>query len=480
MNANKTTVIPILLSGGIGKRLWPLSRANYPKQFLKLYNCKTLIQNTILRCSQIPFLSKPILVCNKNDRFNALAQINEIHASIESILLEPESRNTAPAISAAMLFAIQCYGDGVLLIMPVDHKIDDIDAFTANLETGIEYALQDKIVVFGVKPTSTDCNYGYIEVADHSKTQRAYTVKSFKEKPTKDVAEKLISDNHHYWNAGIFLVKASRLVSEFNKLQPEILAATRQSYNDASNDGVYQTLNERAYQQCPSISIDYAIIEKTSNITMIPLTTPWKDIGNWQSLYDMDKKDENGNVIHGNVATVDTINSYLHTESKLVATIGMEDCYVIETPDATLITNKEHLNQLGDLVTFLEREHRTEVATSTTVNRPWGYYTSIECSVNYQIKKIVIFPQQSLSLQDHQYRSEHWVILKGKAKVTLGHDLYTLNPNESIFVPIGMKHRIENEGESNLELIEIQTGTYLGEDDIKRYEDLYHREGNEA
>lgn len=476
MNKNSNQIIPILMSGGMGKRLWPLSRSSYPKQFLRLYNARTLLQNTLMRCENVPALAKPVLICNKKDRFIVTSQIAEINADVEAIILEPVSNNTAPAIAIATLFAIQNFGDALLLVMPIDHKIDDVDLLSDSIEFAKQYALEGKIVTFGIKPRSADTNYGYIETDKSVNNREIYPVKCFKEKPDAQLAEQFFSDENYFWNSGIFLFKASRIMQDYAALQPEILASARQSINNDNNDSGYVSLPKNAYDNCPSVSFDHAIIENAADVYMVPLQTPWMDIGNWQSLYDIDKTDEHGNVIHGNVISVDTDNCYLRTENKLIATLGLKNCWVIETRDAILIANKDSLGKITNIVNLLEEDKRAEILSSTTVHRPWGYYVTIEFATNYQIKKIVVFPHQSISLQEHQYRSEHWVIIKGKATVTLGHQVQVLNPNESIFVPVGMKHRIVNEDESDLELIEIQTGAYLGEDDIKRFEDVYHRE----
>lgn len=472
---NKNLILPFIMCGGSGKRLWPLSRSNFPKQFLRLYNAKTLLQNTVMRCQTMDSLLKPIIIGNYNDRFTIASQLAEIDATVEKIIYESISCNTGPAIAIASLWAKECYGDPLMLVMPSDHKIDDISAFSLSIDMAREYALQDKIVTFGVQPLTADSNYGYIKI-DKKLNDQAYSVNSFIEKPEKSLAKQLIADGLHFWNTGIFMFKASRILKDLGKFQPDILNYCQSALEKANNQVNTIILPKEIYQKCPAISIDYAIMEKTSDICMVPLQSDWIDIGNWQSLYNIGKKDENNNVVMGDVINIDMKDSYVRTEDRLVTTIGIKNCVIVEARDSILIADKDNLSKMKELSAILEKEHRSEANSSSLVYRPWGYYQVIELSANYQIKKISIFPKQSISLQVHQLRSEHWVILKGKATVTLGHDIHILRPNESIFVPVGTKHRIENVEETNLELIEIQTGSYFGEDDIKRFDDIYQRE----
>jgi mannose-1-phosphate guanylyltransferase/mannose-6-phosphate isomerase len=479
MKKNNSPVFPVLISGGVGKRLWPFSRIHHPKQLLKFYNSHTLLQNTVLRCEKISLLDQPLMICNKQRRFSISSQLDEIHANLTAFIMEPNSCNTGPATVIAALYALENLNDPLLLITPVDHKIDDVQGLARSLEIAIEYAENNKIVIFGVKPASANSNYGYIEIFPDLNNQSIFRVKSFIEKPSPAIAKKIFHSGVHYWNAGLYLFKASRIISDFEKFQPKLLEICKDALKLSKRNSKFITLPEDAYSQCAAISLDYAIAEKTDNIYMVSLQSPWTDIGSWELLYQIGHKDSNGNVLHGNTLVTDTQDSYIHAEQRLVTTIGMDNCFIIDTRDALLVANRNSLHEIPNVVNALEKAQRSEAIVPTIVHRPWGYYVTIETSANYQIKKIVICSNQKISLQEHQYRSEHWVVVKGEAIVTLGHDQRILKPNESIFVPIGVRHRIENKQEHNLELIEVQIGSYLGEDDIKRYDDIYHRDSKD-
>lgn len=473
-------VIPVIISGGSGKRLWPWSRAKYPKQLLKLYDAHSLLQDTVLRCENISGLLPPILIFNKNDRFSIHAQLRAIQGKTSGILMEEKGHNTAPAVASAAIFAQDHFGDALLLIMPIDHKIEDIPGLAASLVLATPAATNNQIVIFGVKPRLANTNYGYIQV-EKELSPAIFSVKKFTEKPAKKLAERFIKDDSYYWNSGIYLAKASRFLADFASYRPDLLTGCQKAYAHAAPDPVlnYPCLAEEFYQTCPTISIDYAITERAKEIVMVPLQSDWIDIGGWQSLYNIDKKDGHGNVTHGNIVALDTQNSYIRTQHRLLVSIGISDCFMIETRDVVLMAHRDHLDKVQNVFTLLEENNREEALNSATVHRPWGHYLTIETSVNFQIKKIVVFPRQKLSLQEHQYRSEHWVILKGKAKITLGHEEHILGANQSIYVPIGMRHRIENLQDNDLEFIEVQIGTYLGEDDIKRFDDIYQRANQE-
>jgi len=467
-------IIPLLLCGGVGKRLWPLSRAQHPKQMLSLYNTKTLLQNTLLRLQDLPQLEKPIIVCNKERRFIIRSQIAEIEAPILDVLLEPKSMNTAPAIALSALYALQKYGEVLLLAMPVDHKIDDAFPLSQAIQAAIPFAQAGHIVAFGTKPKSPNTQYGYIEVAEQ-KDHHTFSIKQFIEKPDLERAQAFLKAGHYYWNTGIFLFNVSRILRDFDHLQPEMLRYCSAALASARLQD-YQVYLGDELKHCPNISIDYAIMEKTKNISMVELHSSWTDIGNWQQLYELDQKNPQGNVLNGNIVVKNSSNCYIRSDRRLIATLGLKDCFVIETRDATLIADKNHLDQLPQLVEELEENKRSEAAIPATVHRPWGYYTSIECETHYQVKKIVIHPQQRISLQEHQYRSEHWIILKGKATIILGQETSILHPNQSTFVPIGIRHQIINNENHDLELIEVQMGSDLREDDIKRFDDVYQRD----
>lgn len=468
-------IIPVLISGGSGKRLWPLSRAEHPKQMLKLYNDKSLLQNTVQNCQKHSILSAPVIICNQKQRHTIASQLSEIGIKPECILLEPEARNTAPAIAVATLYVQQKYGDACLLVLPVDHKMDEIEDFLALLPHASKACETGNIVTFGIQPTHPNTQYGYIEVKP-ALDQSVLPVQRFVEKPNAALAKTFIDQGNYFWNAGIFLFHTKTMIKEFETHQPDILKACNESLDKSVTRGEIISLPKDAYQRNPAISIDYAIMEKTTAISMVPLKTNWNDIGNWESLYDIKSKDENGNASHGQTLLFDTKNSFVYSDHRLVMTLGLEDCYVVETRDAVLVANKNALPKLSSIVETLIEQKQVEVLSPATVCRPWGSYVAIESSPYFQIKKITVNPHQSLSLQSHQFRSEHWVVLKGKALITLGEEQHHLNPNESIFVPLGVKHRLQNLQDEPLEIIEVQMGSYLGEDDIKRYDDVYQRE----
>ncbi len=470
-------IIPIIISGGMGKRLWPLSRETMPKPFLKLYNSKSLLQNTVWRCQQLPGMGPPIIVANQGNKFIIESQLNEIEANELMVILEPHSHNTAPSVAAAIEYVRTIHGkDALLLIMPVDHQIDEIDGLARSLDLALASASQHKMVLFGVKPTYPSTHYGYIKTQPAAGKPPLYAVDSFLEKPELALAETYCADGRYYWNSGLYLASLKRLTEDFERYQPALFSACSQAVLSGNLQPKQLELAASFYDLCPSLSFDYAITENAGELSMVELQSNWQDIGSWNSLYEIDRKDENQNVLHGDIMTRDTHNCYVRSENnKLVLMLGLQNCFMIETADAILVANKNHLPDLGPLLQTAKDQNRSQLSTSTTVFKPWGSFTVLESTPNCQVKKLLIKPGQAISLQEHQHRSEHWIILKGKATVTLGLRISTVNPNESIFVPIGMKHRIENHEQVNLEIIEVQIGSYLGEDDIKRYEDLYVR-----
>ncbi|OGT38291.1 MAG: mannose-1-phosphate guanylyltransferase/mannose-6-phosphate isomerase [Gammaproteobacteria bacterium RIFCSPHIGHO2_12_FULL_38_14] len=465
-------IIPVLLSGGVGKRLWPLSRSSYPKQFLRLYNDKTLIQNTILRCQNSLSLTQAIITGNEKDKFIISSQLTEINIAAKAIILEPASHNTGPAIAIASFFTMKNLGDQLILVMPVDHKIDDIESFWHCVDRAKQYALEDYIVVFGTKPNSPDPGYGYIEV-NHAIHDQAYLVKKFIEKPEKSLAIQFVSDGMHYWNAGIYLFKASRILNDFEKFQPEIFAYCKKAYAESIEENSFVHLPPDIYQQCPSISIDYAIIEKAANICMIPLTSDWKDIGNWQSLYDIAEKDENQNVIEGNIVAIDTVNSYLRTEDKLIATVGLQNCFVVESHDALLIVNRDYLQKMIELTDILGKHHQAEMNALSVMYRAWGYCHVIESSPHYRINKVVMFPNQNISFENEKNHAAHWLVLKGEATIILENNKHVLHANESIFIAAHEVYQLENKGLDNLELIQIEIGLALDQNGLKNSEEIF-------
>tara|TARA_B100001248_G_scaffold149946_1_gene112458 strand:- start:7310 stop:8743 length:1434 start_codon:yes stop_codon:yes gene_type:complete len=477
MTTNK--LIPIIMCGGSGTRLWPLSRESYPKQFISLSSnkSKSLLQNTQLRIMELDQIDNPILLCNEEHRFIVAEQIREINIKKFSILLEPVGRNTAPAITIAALKALEKGNNPTLLILASDHEIENIKSFIKTIQLGKEYANQDKIVTFGVLPTSPETGYGYIKSLNplSNDSPKGEKIEQFLEKPNSQKAKELIMNKRFSWNSGIFMVKAKVLLKEMEKFSPEILNKCKLSLKKSINDLDFQRLNKAAFEECPSQSFDIAIMEKTNKGIVIPLNCGWNDIGSWKAVWENSKKDINGNFIQGKVITEKTHGCYLRSEKRLIAGIGLEDLVVVETDDAILISNKYQTQLVKNIVQKLKDNKIIEGQHHSKVNRPWGHYISIVGDSRWQVKLISVKPGEQLSLQMHHYRSEHWVVVKGTAKVEIDQEFSILSENESIYIPLGSKHRLSNPGKIKLILIEVQSGSYVGEDDIVRFEDDYGR-----
>ncbi len=463
------SICPVLMAGGAGTRLWPLSRASHPKQFLRLNDEYSLLQNTIRRLSRLDTVN-PITVCNEEHRFFVAEQLREI-GKLGSIILEPVGRNTAPAIALA---ALSTEDDPLLLVLPADHTIKDEIAFTETIKEAIPLAEEGKLVTFGVIPREPHTGYGYIQCGEQQ--DQFYFVDKFVEKPTLEIAEKYLSSNKYLWNSGIFLFKASSLLEELEKFRPNILSKCKSSIKKSSKDHDFLRIDKETFQTCKSESIDYAVMENTSQAVVLPLEAGWNDIGSWSSLWDISVKDDLGNTKSGDVILYKTHNSYVKTDSKLVAAVGVKDIVIVETKDALLVANKENVEDIKLIIKDLKDSGRTEWQFNREVHRPWGNYDSIDNGEKYQVKRITVMPKAKLSVQMHEHRSEHWVVVSGTAKVTNGENTFLLRENESTYIAAGVIHCLENPGERNLELIEIQTGSYLGEDDIVRFEDIYGRE----
>jgi len=470
-------MIPVVLSGGSGSRLWPLSRAHYPKQFIPLASEQTMLQETLGRLQGFHAEAlSPLVICNEQHRFMVAEQLREMELEAKNILLEPVGRNTAPAVALAALAASP---DDILLILPADHVIDDVSAFHTAIELACGEAEKGALVTFGVVPTAAQTGYGYIQAASDGKSAEgglsALRIQQFVEKPDLATAQAYVDSGDYYWNSGMFAFKASRYLEELGRFQPEMLRACRAAFDGASVDSDFTRLDKAAFSACPSDSIDYAVMEKTDNAVVIPLDAGWSDIGSWSALWDISDKDEQGNTCKGDVLTVDTHNSYLHTNGRLLATVGIKDLVVVETDDAVLVADKSRVQDVKAVVNRLQAEGRSERESHRKVYRPWGFYDSLAANGRYQTKRIVVNPGARLSLQKHYHRAEHWVVVQGTGLVTRGDEEVILSVNESIYIPIGMKHRLENPGVIPLEIIEVQTGDYLGEDDIVRYDDQYGR-----
>lgn len=463
---------PVILSGGSGTRLWPLSRGQYPKQFLPLVSEHTMVQETLLRLSGLTGLKNPIAVCNEHHRFMMAEQLSEIGIKPAAIILEPVGKNTAPAVVMAALSTESA--DEVLLILPADHVITDIESFHLAVAQAEILAKQGYLVTFGIVPTLPETGYGYI-MKDSVQQGGAYKVAAFVEKPDLATAKDYLKSGDYLWNSGMFAFTAGSFLNELEKFNPEMLSVCKQALSEAKTDLDFVRLDKAIFSTCPADSIDYAVMEKTDKATVIPLDAGWNDVGSWSALWDVTDKDAFGNAISGDVLTVDTKNSYIYSEHKLVTVIGVENLVVIETKDAVMIASKERVQEVKQIVDQLKQLDRSEAQIHRKAYRPWGHYDSVDCGERHQTKRIVVKPGAKLSLQKHHHRAEHWVVVKGTALVTRGDEQILLTENESTFIPLGTVHRLENPGVIPLEIIEIQSGSYLGEDDIVRFGDHYGR-----
>ncbi len=467
---NRNFITPIILAGGSGTRLWPLSRKKLPKQFHKLIYDKTMLQYTLLRLKNANF-NKPIIICNKDHKFIVKDQISEIDLKCD-ILLEPCQKNTAPAIAIASLLI---KSDTNLLVLAADHMIENEAIFMKDINSSISHVKQNNIVIFGVKPTIPNTQYGYIEVG--SKNGNGFDVISFKEKPSLTLAKQYYKNKCFYWNSGMFFFKKSTFLNELQKYNPEILEVCKKTFKTISNEGNFRTFEENQFLKCPDKSIDYAIMEHTKNAIMVPLKTKWSDIGSWQSLMNESKKDANGNVIKGNVITINSKDSIIYNlDKKVLATNDIKNLIIVETKDSLLISSSKQNSNIKSLIKKLENEQPEKTKVFPDENRPWGSFESILKETGFQVKKIIVKPGGQLSLQTHKYRSEHWVVVSGKAEVIKGNKKIALKMNESIYINKGELHSLKNNEKDDLVIIEVQVGSYLEEDDIQRFEDKYGRE----
>ena len=467
-------IIPVILSGGSGTRLWPLSRKQYPKQYLPLVGDNTIFQETILRLNGIENLADPVIICNVDHRFLVAEQCQQIDITNPTVLLEPIGRNTAPAIAAAALQSLKLSDDAVLLVLSADHVIQDIDIFHSAINIANKQAQDGKLVTFGIIPTDANTNFGYIK-SSNDDNDGAFRVKEFVEKPDLPTAQTYLEQGNYLWNSGMFMFKASTLIDELTTYSSDIVKAVSASVDKATIDLGFIRLEKQAFESSPSDSIDYALMEKSNNVVVVPLGTGWNDIGSWSALYEIGNKDQNNNVIRGDVISTETTNSYIRADHHMVVTIGVDNLIVADTPDATLIATKDKVLQIKQVVEQLQQKGRCEGQLHRKVYRPWGWYDSIDKGERFQVKRICVNPGASLSLQKHSHRAEHWIVVTGTAKVTNGDTIELLSENQSTYIPIGVLHRLENTGKLPLEIIEVQSGSYLGEDDIERYEDQYGR-----
>ena len=469
---------PVILSGGSGTRLWPASRAMYPKQLLPLTGERTMLQETALRLGGKSNLAERLLVvCNEAHRFLVAEQLRAIDAEA-TVVLEAEGRNTAPAVALAALVALKSGGNGnapLLLVMPADHVIQDRQAFLRAIEAGEAAAVQGRLVTFGVVPSHAHTGYGYIE--SDAKEGAAAPIHSFIEKPDRQKAVRLLETNRFFWNAGIFLFRADVYLEELAKFAPDMVAACRRAIEGATMDTEFVRPDKEAFTASPSDSIDYAVMEKTDRAAMVPLDAGWSDVGSWTALHEVSEKDEEGNSLHGDVIAYDCHDSYISAGNRLVTAVGLENMVIVEDKDSVLVAHKDRTQDVKALVEELKRRDREETRLHRQVFRPWGSYDSIDSEDGFQVKRLIVNPGAVLSLQKHAHRAEHWVVVKGRARITRNDEVFDLGINESTYIPIGAVHRIANPGDEPVHIIEVQCGDYLGEDDIVRLEDNYGREG---
>lgn len=482
--AMKLFVQPVVLCGGSGSRLWPLSREAFPKQLLSLSGEGSMLQDTLGRLDSMPAaigeLLPPILVGNEEYRFLLAVQMRQIGVKADALLLEPFGRNTAPALTLAALLAYKDDIDPVLVVMPADHVIQDEAAFRGALAVASRLAASGKLVTFGIVPQGPETGYGYI-LMGQGLENGAHQVDRFVEKPALDTAREYVESGRYLWNSGIFVIKASVWLDKLAQCRPDILEACRGAFEARACDVDFIRPGREAFEACPSESIDYAVMEPLTaevandgEVVVVPLDVGWSDVGAWSALWEISDKDADGNVFKGDVVAVDTVNTLVMSE-RLVATVGLKDAVVIETSDAILVAGLDKIQKVKEVVGQLKAAKRAEPVTHRKVYRPWGWYDSIDCGARFQVKRIVVNPGGVLSLQMHHHRAEHWIVVSGTARVTKGEEVFLVTENESTYIPLGVQHRLENPGTLPLEMIEVQSGSYLGEDDIVRFEDTYGR-----
>lgn len=480
---------PVILSGGSGTRLWPLSREQYPKQLLPLIGDNTLLQDTVLRLADLNVggakVCEPMVVCNEHHRFLVAEQLRQIEVEASGILLEPFGRNTAPALTIAALHDTTCDKDSVLLVMPADHVIKNTAAFHAAVVSGYQSAVADTLVTFGIVPDAANTGYGYIKEGPALESEggtSAFQIDRFVEKPDATTAQQYLESGQYLWNSGMFMMKSSIWLEQMAKYRPDILDASRKAYDKGVVDLDFLRLDQAEFKACPSDSIDYAVMEpltqdKSVNRqgVVLPLDADWSDVGVWSALWEVGEQDKSNNVIKGDVICHQVENSFINAQHRLVAGVGLNNVVVVETADAVLVVNKNHTQDVKNVVQVLKDQNRAEQILHQLVYRPWGSYQGVVNGDRFQVKKIEVKPGAALSLQMHHHRAEHWIVVQGTARVTKGEETFLLSENESTYIPLGVKHRLENPGNLPLQIIEVQSGSYLGEDDIVRFEDVYGR-----
>jgi len=471
-------VIPVILSGGSGTRLWPVSRKLYPKQFIPLRENRSLFQDTVARVKSLgEGIQSPIIVCNDEHRFMAAEQLRQEGVDDADIVLEPVGRNTAPAIALAALCALQRDKNAIILVLPADHILNQQDQFKEAIALAASLSADEQLVTFGIKPTRPETGYGYIK-AGSEVMQGAYQVEKFVEKPALDKAQTYLQSGEYSWNSGMFMFKASTLLTELEKYQPEIAASVTMAYGSQQKDLDFIRIDKDKFSACKSESIDYAVMENTDNAVVVPLSSDWNDVGSWHALWESSAQDENNNALTGDVLLEDCQGCYVHSSNRLVTAVGMKDAVIVETADAIMVAPRDQSQKVKDIANKLNDSTREEAQIHRKVYRPWGDYESIDNAERFQVKRITVKPGERLSLQKHHHRAEHWIVVNGTAVVTCDDKEFLLSENESTYIPIGAIHRLENPGKIPLELIEVQSGTYLGEDDIERFDDKYGRSDN--
>lgn len=470
--------LPVILCGGSGTRLWPLSREHFPKQFIGLASERSLFQATVQRLQGLQEVLGPLILTQEAHRFLVNEQLRQIETSPSQIILEPEARNTAPALTLAALWALLHQPDSLLLVMPSDHALTQPEAFCALLPQASELAQAGQIVTFGIQPDRAETAYGYIQAqaqTQDEKNEKSKKILAFVEKPDQATAEGYLAGGDYLWNSGIFALAPQTWIAEVEKYQPELLACCRSAFEQGQSEPAFFRPDPSAFALSPARSIDYAVMEKTDLGVVLPLHAGWSDVGSWDALKSQYPQDAHGNACQGDVITLNASGNLLRSNGRLLAAVGVENLLIIETPDAVLVASQDHAQEVKELVGELRRQQRPEAENHTKVARPWGFYETVDKGERFQVKRITVHPGQQLSKQMHHHRAEHWVVVKGTARVTCGEKVFLLTENQSTYIPVGEVHRLENPGTIDLELVEVQSGPYLGEDDIVRFEDKYQR-----
>ena len=469
-------LLPVIMAGGTGSRLWPMSRELYPKQFLRLYGQRSMLQETVLRLDDVD-AREPVVICNQEHRFLVAEQLRQINKLSHNIILEPVGRNTAPAIALAALSAIENGDDPILLVLAADHIINNKLAFHQAIKSAFKFALQGRLVTFGIVPTGPETGYGYIHRGQEETLdeQIAYQVSRFVEKPNKETAESYIASGEYYWNSGMFMFRAKKYLEELEKFRPDILDACKAAIQGCKESDEFIKVDRDLFIACPDESVDYAVLEKTTDAVVVGLDADWSDVGSWSALWEVSPKDDKGNVLTGDTFLHNANNYYINTDEKLIAAIGVDDLVIINTKDAVLVVNKDQVQDVKKVVEYLKANHRSEYKRHREIYRPWGRCDVVVQTERFNVNRITVKPGAAFSMQMHHHRTEHWVILSGTGEVTIKDQKFLLTENQSTFIPIGAQHRLENPGKIPLELLEIQSGSYLGDDDIIRIKDQYGR-----